>query len=288
MLTTIADADIQRLAVGDISVGQVGVGPIKIGQLVIGNFEVNAACDGAMLRNFRLIISYEMILEWRFHVEAPGVAIDDSGTVDFGIQNFEIGLGDIKLPGLESFKIDIADLTVDNLAASASPLANLNLGTAIAEQIKLQNITLPTGGFTISGLGLGALKVGGVGVPAAHLDSFAIGRLKGDAVPLGQMTLANLALPGASVSDIVSQGIDVSGVPRPKAFHADLGCLDITLKVMPKAGAHIDQLLIHTVSASASIGKIELNNVVAPYELLNLTLANLGIETISVPQVAIA
>jgi hypothetical protein len=36
-----------------------------------------------------------------------------------------------------------------------------------------------------------------------------------------------------------------------------------------------------------SIGKIELDNVVAPYELLNLSLSQVGIETISVPAVAI-
>jgi hypothetical protein len=68
----------------------------------------------------------------------------------------------------------------------------------------------------------------------------------------------------------------------------DLGCLDLTLRVNPTAEAHIDQLVISNVTASTSIGKIELHNVVAPYELLNLTLGQVGIETVSVSTVAIA
>jgi hypothetical protein len=102
------------------------------------------------------------------------------------------------------------------------------------------------------------------------------------------MALSNLALPSASIADIVSQGVDVTATPKPKAFHLDLGCLDLTLKVNPVAEAKIDQLVIRNVTASASIGKIELHNVVAPYELLNLTLGQVGIDTISVPTVAIA
>ena len=63
---------------------------------------------------------------------------------------------------------------------------------------------------------------------------------------------------------------------------------DPTLRVKLTAEAHIDQLVIRNVKANLSIGKIELHNIVAPYELLNLTLAQVGIETISVPSVAIA
>lgn len=289
MLATIAEADIQRSSVNAISVGQVGIGPIRIGQLVITDLDVNAACDGAYLRNFRVIINYNMTLDWRFHLDAPGVSVADTGTVDLGISNFTIDFGDIKLPGLESFKIDIANLTVNNIAAAASPVGNLTLGAAVAEQIQARGLKLPTPtGFTLGGLALGGLKIGGVGVPAASLDTVTIGRVHGDALPSGQMTISNLALPSASVADITAQGVDLAATPKPKAFHIDLGCVDLTLKVNPSAEARIDQLVIRNIAASTSIGKIELSNVVAPYELLNLTLSQIGIETISVPAVAVA
>jgi hypothetical protein len=287
MLTTIAQADIQRSGVSGVSVGQVGIGPITIGQLVLSDLELNTAADGAFLRNFVVTVAYTMSLDWRLHIDLPGHPIDDSGTEDLDSPTFIVGFGDIRVPGLDNLKIDIASLSLDNVAATAKPVANLQLGAAVAEQIQAKNLTLPSQGFTIAGLGIGALRVGGFGAPAANLDSLSIGRIHGDAFPLGQMTLSNLALPSASVADITSQGVDTTATPKPKAFHLDLGCLDLTLKINPQASAHIDQLVINNVKASTSIGKIELNNVVAPYELLNLTLAQVGIETISVPSVAV-
>lgn len=288
MFTTIAESDIKQSEVGTIKVGQVGIGPVRIGQLVVTGFELNAASDGALLCNFRVIITYMMSLDWRIRIGAPGAIFEDSGSVDLGIQNFEVAFGDIKLPGLENLKIDIASLTADNVAATAAPVSNVELGAAAAEHIKIENVKLPTQGFSIAGLGLGAVKIGGFGVPAANVDSITIGRLHGDAVPLGQMALENLSLPSASVADITSQGIDVSATPKPKAFHMDLGNLDLTLKISPTAEAHIDRLLIRNPSAATSVGKIELRNIVAPYEFLNLTLAQVGIDTISVPKIAVS
>ena len=167
-------------------------------------------------------------------------------------------------------------------------MSNIQLGAAVAEQIQAKNLKLPTAGFSLSGLGLGGLNLGGFGVPAATLDSVTIAKVHGDATPFGQMALNNLALPSVTIPDIVGQGVDSVATPKPKAFHMDLGCLDLTLRVNPTAEAHIDQLVIRNVKANLSIGKIELHNIVAPYELLNLTLAQVGIETISVPTVAIA
>lgn len=289
MLTSVAEADIQKSSVGAISVGRLGVGPIQIGRLVINDLDVNCACDGAILRNFRVIIDYSMSLDWRFQIDAPGVLVADTGSVDLGISNFAIDFGDIKLPGLETFNIDIASLTTNNIAATSNPIADLRLGAAIAEQIQARGLKLPTpNGFSIGGLGLGGVKIGQVGAPGASLDAVTIGRVAGEAAPFGPIAIANLGLPEASVADITAQGVDLAATPRPKAYHIDLGCVDLTLKVRPSARAHIDQLVINNIAASTSIGKIELENVVAPYELLNLTLSEIGINSIAIPAVAIA
>jgi len=288
MLTTVAEADIQKAGANTLSVGQVGIGPITIGQLVVNNFELNTAADGAFLRNFVVTVTYVMRLDWHLHIDLPGKAIDDSGSEDLDSPQFIVGFGDVRVPGLENLKIAIDTLTAPNVAATSNPVAGIELGAAVAEQIQARNLKLPTGGFTLAGLGLGGLNVGGVGVPAASLDAVTIGRLHGDTTPFGQMTLSNLSLPAASVPDITSQGVDTVATPKPKAFHLDLGCLDLTLRINPTAEAHIDQLVISNVKASTSVGQIELDNVVAPYELLNLTLSQVGIETITVPSVAIA
>jgi len=288
MLTTISEADVQRAGVGTVNVGQVGIGPITIGQLVVTNFELNTAGDGAILRNFVVTMTYAMALDWHLHIELPGKVIDDSGTEDLDSPQFIVGFGDVHIPGLENIKIDLASLTMDNPAATITPVSNLQLGAAVAEQIQAKNLKLPTAGFTLAGLGLGTLNVGGFGVPAANLDSVTIGRVHGDATPFGQMALSNLAMPSATVPDIVGQGVDAVLTPKPKAFHLDLGCLDLTLRVNPTAEAHIDKLTLSNITANMSIGQIELHNIVAPYELLNLTLSQVGIDTITVPTVAIA
>jgi hypothetical protein len=288
MQTTIAEADIQRSGVNTVNVGSVGIGPITIGQLVLTDFELNTAADGAFLRNFVVTVTYTMKLDWHLHIDLPGHPIDDSGTEDLDSPTFIVGFGDIRVPGIENLKIAIDSLALDNPAATINPVSNIQLGAAVAEQIQAKNLRLPTAGFSLSGLGIGGLNLGGFGVPAATLDSVTIAKVHGDATPFGQMALNNLALPSVTIPDIVGQGVDSVATPKPKAFHLDLGCLDLTLRVNPTAEAHIDQLVIRNVKANLSIGKIELHNIVAPYELLNLTLAQVGIETISVPSVAIA
>src|SRR5205085_5669665 len=154
MLTTIAQADIQRAGANTIDVGQIGIGPITIGQLVLSNFELNTAADGAFLRNFVVTVTYTMSLDWHLHIDLPGNVIDDSGTEDLDSPTFIVGFGDIRVPGLEHLKIDIANLVVDNPAASISPVANIQLGAAAAEQIQAKNLKLPTAGFSLGGLGL--------------------------------------------------------------------------------------------------------------------------------------
>jgi hypothetical protein len=288
MQTTIPEADIQRSGVGTVSVGSVGIGPIQIGHLVLTNLQLNTAAAGAELRNFRVTITHHMTLDWHLHIEIPGHVIDDSGTEDLGTPTFACNFGNLHVPGLENIRLDIASLSADNIAATANALSNLQLGAAVAEQIQARNLKLPAQGFTIAGLGIGGLRLGGFGVPAATLDTVTVGRVHGDAFPTSDMTLNNLALPSASVADIVSQGIDGVATPFGKAYHLDLGCLDLVLKIKPRAEAQIDQLTINGLTASTSIGTIELHNIVAPYELLNLTLSQIGIDTVQVPSVAIA
>ena len=288
MLTSIPQVAIQSLGVNAISIGQIAVGPIKIGQLVINDFELNTAADGAFLRNLVVSVTYNMKLDWKLHIELPGKTIDDSGTEDLDSPEFIVGFGDVRVPGFENLKIDIATLEAPNVAATVDPITNLQLAAASADQVQASNVKLPTAGFGITGLGFGPLKVAGVGVPAAGLDSLTIGHVQGDAFPLGQMAISNLGLPSASVPDIVSQGVDVTGTPKPKAFHLDLGVLDLVLRVNPVAEAKVDQLVIRNVKASTSLGKITLNNVVAPYELLNLTLGQIGLNNISIPTISIA
>jgi hypothetical protein len=288
MLITVPQSSIQSTGINTVNVGQIGIGPITIGQLVLTDLELNTAADGAFLKNLVVTVTYTMSLDWHLHIDLPGKSIDQSGTEDLDSPQFIVGLGDVQIPGLQNIKIAIDSLSLDQVAATSNPVTNVQLGSAVAQQIEAKNLVVPAHGFTLVGLSIGGLNVGGFGTPAASLDSLSIGRVHGEATPFGHMALSNLALPSAAIADIVGQGVDTVGTPKPKAFHLDLGCLDLTLKVNPQAEAHIDQVVIQNIKASTAIGKLELNNIVAPYELLNLTLSQVGIDTITVPTIAVA
>jgi hypothetical protein len=127
-----------------------------------------------------------------------------------------------------------------------------------------------------------------VGVPAATANQVTIGQVKGSGLPIGQVSLSNLALPATNIADIVSNAINTHAVGPTYQIGADLAILDVTLNITPDATAAIDSLSITGLKSSGSIGKIQMSNVVAPYELMNMTLSQIGIQTITVPTLAIA
>ena len=85
-----------------------------------------------------------------------------------------------------------------------------------------------------------------------------------------------------------SQNVDAtSNAVVSKMPTVDVGLLAATLKVTTTAAFHLDELRIDNIRASASIGEIALKNVVLPYEVLDITLSQIGIETIEVPQLEV-
>jgi hypothetical protein len=284
VLARVPEADVQRLGINAIAVGQVGIGPIQIGELVLADLDVDLSMGQAELRNFRVTVGLAMTLDWRVRIEIPVLEdIDKSGSVDLGRHSFTLELGDCTIPGLETASLDIARLTATGIAATATPLPNVRLGSAVAENGRARNLVLPSQGFQIAGLSIGSLGAKGISVPAASIDELTIGRLHGEALPVGGITIANPGLPSASVADILSQSVDVGGRQVGTAFHMDCGILDLTLTVVPDARAQIDQLRLGGIQARTGIGQIELRDVSAPYELLNLTLSQIGIESITIP-----
>lgn len=289
MKATVPNTTINRAGVDSIAVGQVTIGPIHIDQLTLTNFHMGMSSGQVQLRNFRVTVNLALSLDWWVGVHVPFDGdVGGSGTIDLGSPSITIPLGDVAVPGLQQFSIDLASLIIPNLNAATVPVGNLHLGAAVAEQIQAHDVTLPAQGFSIAGLGVGSATVDGVQVPAAVADEVTIDRVHGDVLPLGHFSLSNLALPGASVGDVASGPLDVSAVGPVYEASADAGILRVTLKVTPQASAAMDQLHLSGLQASGSIGNVELTNVVAPYELLNLTLSNIGIETISIPSLAVS
>jgi hypothetical protein len=295
MKVTVAETDIARASVQEIKVGEIKVGPVAINKLVLSNVHVQTSIGAAQLRDVRLALTLKFLLDWEVGIDVsmphdiPSVHISRSGTIDLGSLELDVRFGDLNLPGLANLSFDIPSLPVTNLEAVAGQIKNLNLGATIAQQIQALNLVAPTQGFQISGLSLTKARAQGVALPAAVIDATTIGHLQGGSLPLTNLTVPNIALPQATIPTVTTNNVDAAtNVATTALPKADAGILKVTLKVDTTAGLHIDQLLLDDIKAYAVIGELELGNVVLPYEVFDLTLSQIGIETVLVPQLEVS
>lgn len=292
MKATIPETRIAKSNVQQVNVGEVKVGPIEIEKLVVRNVHVQTSTGVAQMRNVRTALTLAFVLDWKVGVsiDTPlgDVDFNRSGTINLGSLSFALSFGNLNLPGLANLSFDIPSLPVTNVSALVGPIKNLNLGSVLAEQIRARDLIAPSDGFQLTGLGLGKLRAEGLNVPAAAAGQVSIGRVKGGALPLTNLTIPNLALPQATIPSLVSNNIDATTNPASKGLHADAGLLDVTLRVTTTARLQVAELRIDNLKASSTIGAVELTNVVLPYEVLNLTLSQIGVESIEVPQLEVS
>jgi len=291
----IAETDVAKASVQEIKVGEIKVGPVAIDKLVLSNVHLQTSTGTAQMRNVRLAIRLKFSLDWEIGIDIsmpdgiPDVHFSRSGTIDFGSLNLGVGFGNLNLPGLANLSFDIPSLPVTNLEAVVGPIKNLNLGATIAQQIQARNLVAPTQGFQISGLSLTKVRAEGLALPGAVIDATTIGQLQGGSLPLTNLTIPNIALPQATIPTVASDNINATSNPVTASLPtADIGILKATLKTEVTAGLHIDQLILDDIKASAKIGEIELSNVILPYDVFDLTLSKIGIETVLVPQLEVS
>lgn len=288
MKAVLSETRVARMDVVQIDIGQLNAGPLTVGRLVLeaGRFEMSS---GAIrIRNLRVTVGLRMVLEWNVEVSILGFPKRWNGSIDLKDHEFTVGLGDHTLPGLQSFTLDLPSLTVDAVAAVMEPLRDLRLGPLVAEQVHARALVAPVPDFTLTGLGVGRAVLSGLAVPGARADSAEIARIHGQALPLGTITLPPIAFPQADAGDVRAAGVDAGGVSNPLEFVADAGVLKITLRVIPRARMRADELAITGLRSSASIGRTVLTDVVLPYEVLNVTLGQIGISTVEIPTIEVS
>lgn len=280
---TAADSNVAR-----IDVGQLRVGPAAIGRLTVRDVDFGMSTGTGQLRNFRITIKLTITLTWRVSVDLGFTDFTRSGTWEIAQPQIPFGFGNVTLPGLNSLTVNLSEMTAQNLTAASGPIADLSLGAVIAEQIRANNTTIPAAGFGLTGLGLANLRGAGVSVPAATVSEVSIGRISGGTLPIGGMTIPNVAFPSASAGEIRSQNVNVDALGQALVFNAGGGLLRITLRIIPEARVRIDEMVLTNINASTTIGSIVVENVVLPYELLDLRLADVGINTIEIPTFEVA
>lgn len=292
MKISVPDARVAQARVRQASVGELKLGPIQVGQLSLSGVKLDTRTGTAQLRNLHLALTMSYALDWRVGVVIdvpdpfPDLNISESGTMDLGTMKLGISFGNLSLPGLADLSLDVPSLVVRDLEVIAGALKNLNLGAALAEGIRAQGLVAPGQGLQLDGLGLAGASVQGLTLPDAALAGATIARVTGGTLPIGALSIPGLTLPAVKLPRLSCENVGATANPVvTKLPTADIGLLAATLKVTTTAQFTLDELRIDGVQAAASIGEIALKNVALPYEVLNVSLSQIGLDGIAVPQV---
>jgi len=278
--------NVQQANLQSIDLGTVSIGPITVGDLVLSNTDFSMAAAKIVLQSVSVSMSIHFILDWAIHIGMPDwipdINIGDS--YDLGYLNIPpINIGDVTIPGVTNIQLHIPTLVAQNMSLNADPLS-LHLNAATADQIHGANARLPVGGFTIAGLSLNSVQGSAVSVPDAALDSASIAHLHGNPITIPTFSANTLSLPSAQIPQVTSSApLDIPAQLSDFPIGFNGGLLVVTLHVIPFARMHVDHLDITDANASATVGTIVLHNVALPYDVLNLTLSQIGISSIGIP-----
>jgi hypothetical protein len=287
----IQQVSLAQAGIQSIEVGKFAVGPVKIGQLTLNNVSLGFSTGQAELTNVELEIKLQLALLWSVDIPMPWPFNNytiASTTTDLGSLTFDLPVGNVNVPGMQQIMVSIAEAGMTNLQANGSPVSNLRLGAANATQVLMSSMTLPTGDFQLIGMGLSDAQLAGVSLPTGNIGSITIGEVKGDALPLAQLVIAGLNLPKTAIANIVSGAISATATGDIEELDADLGVLTIGLQVTPSVTMRVGQLTLSGLTAGGTIGSAALNGVTIPYDIRDLTLTNVNLDTIQVPAVGVA
>jgi hypothetical protein len=282
----VPDANIQSAQVSTVAVGDVSIGPITVGELVVHNTDFAVTAGVGVLQGVTVTVTIHVSFTWHIHIGLPdGIPdIDEGDTYDLGSLSFSMPVGTVTLPALNNIHLHIPTLVAENVTTDASPLSNLQVTNLDVEAINAHNIVIPSAGFTIAGLTFASAQGTDVSFPAAGVDTVVIRHVHGDPVQLPAFTLGSLNVPSVQIPDLTSSApLDIPADLAARTLSFDAGILRAGITLRPSAVSHIDRLELTNAQANATVGQIVLSNVVLPFDVLNLTLSDIGINTVVVP-----
>jgi hypothetical protein len=288
MHVNVPEVDVQRASLSNIAIGQVAIGPITVGEMVINNVDFSMSAGVGFIRGMTVTVRLRIDFEWHIHIPLPWPFDDiDIGDTNYlGTFSFNLPpVGDVTIPGLSNLHFQIPSLTAHNVSATADPLSNVQLNNAAAEQVQARDVVLPTAGFTIAGLSLNSVEGDNISVPAAGVRQATVGRVRGDPLNLGDFSLQGVSLGQASIPSLFNTTpFDVPANLQARTIGPfDFGILGFSIIITPSATSHIPYFEVDNSNATATTGRVVLHNVTLPFDALNLTLSQIGINTIGIP-----
>ncbi len=284
MKATLPESNIDHAQIATVQIGELSVGPLDIDSLVLTGTELRLSTGEAKLRNVTVSVTLTMELDWSVSVSIFLVgSFGWNGTISLGQPSLTVGFGDVSLPGLENLTVDLASLAVEEVSASLNPVQNLQFGDLLVNHLKATGVVAPVPDLQLLGIGLGRASAERLSLPGATVAAVEIGSVQGGRLPMDDISLASLSFPDELIADTTGAGLDTEGTANPIGFHADVGVLEVTLRVTPSVRIQAEQFSLSGVRAGASFDSVVLSGVSLPFEFSNLTLSELGITDVSLP-----
>jgi hypothetical protein len=271
--------------VADIKVGEIVLGGVTIGQLTLENTSLAINAGSAALTGVRVVVNLDFQFDWWINLGFWS----DSGSADLGSLSFGIDLGSVAIPSLNHIPLSIPNIVVSNLSAAVAPVANIDLGGGTLTGLAADQIALPKNGFTLSGLGLGAVSIASLQAPEGTAASFTIQEFHPNAnVTLPSATLSSVQVPSATAADVEATAtVSFNGTASPQVLPLSLGVLGGSINVTPTAFISIGTLQLTGVALSGSVAQAILSNIGVPVDVKQINLNAIDISQFNVTGISL-
>jgi hypothetical protein len=270
-----------------IRIGEISLGEANIDQIDVFDLQTRFSTGNIFLSDARALVEIRVVLHWWWDVWP----FSDSGDVTLGTVDFPFPIGDVGIPALSNIRLEVPTATLDDVRATLQPVTNLDLGGGTFENLRVADTLVPSAGFGLGGLGLGAVRLNQVAVPAVSAASLRLGRFAPSApLALPSLRVEGIELPAASVPRVESEGLilvrDVTSSPWQSPSFG-FGPAGIRVRLEPKFHMFIERMVIQNLTASASVETIQVRNISAPAALRDVRLDGLQLEQLTIERITV-
>ena len=270
-------------SVGGIDIGKIELGDTSVDKLTLRGTNATINAGRAKMSNVRVNLELRFSLDWWIDI---GI-YDRSGSESLGSLNFNVNVGDIRVPSLEDIDLNIPAVTVNDVQASASPITNLTLDGATFQNAVVQDTSAPSDGFSLSGMSVGDFSLSSAQLPATTSRQATVQRFS----PEGEVVLPGaqfgpIQVPSTSIDDVSSNNIMIDAVANRRGLSAGFGIFGVTIWVRPIAHTNVGSMVLQDAALSAFVNSAELQNARMGVLVRDVKMTELNLQNIKVTNVS--
>jgi len=273
---------------GSLKVGNVQLGQATIDQLVIRDITTSIHSGRAFFENVRTVIRVDVIVDWWCDI----LFSSGNGRETLTSPLIPLEVGNLLVPSLQNISFSVPQVAVEGAQAQLTPVIGLDLGGGRFDDVKVNATKLPSSGFSLSGLGIGALTLDAVGVPATVTESVSVAQFH----PNGNLVLpgvdvTGIQVPAAQVPRVVSNSpVNIFSLQPQESYPIgglDLGVFGFRIAVKPFIDLQIGVLTLDDVSLQAAFGSLQIEGVTSPVTVQDIALGDVRLQQVTVNQISV-